>query len=93
MILDSKVDWTAGSKQLVLYMSDSLATSINVKVGSAFDSADVLNASYTIGESIFINDNMLVVPLSGINPGEYYVEVQITLPDASTRKIQYQTAN
>lgn len=92
-ILDSKVDWSTGSKQLVLYMSDSLATAINVKIGSAFDGADILNTSYTIGTNIFINDNMLVVPLSGVNPGEYYVEVRITLPDASTRKMQYQTAN
>lgn len=92
-ILDSNVDWSSGSKQLVLYMSDSLATAINIKMGSALDGSDVLNVSYTVGAGIFINDNMLVVPLSGINPGEYYVEVSITLPDASIRKMQYQTSN
>lgn len=92
-ILDSAVDWTSGSKDLTVYLSDSLATAITVKMGSDFDGSNILNASYTVGSTISISDNMLVVPLTTITPGEYYVDIVITLPDASTREMQYQTVN
>ncbi len=90
-ILDSSVDWNSSSKPLTVFLSDSIASAVTVIIGNAFGGADVFNASYTVGSSISIADNRLVIPLATVTPGSYYVAVEITLPDNSVQEMQFQT--
>jgi hypothetical protein len=86
-ILDSNIDWNS-PKTLTVYCSDSLVTSVNISVGTTYNSSDVLNTTYTVGSNIFVTDNMLVVPLTTLTPGEYYFDIQVTMSDASVKDLQ-----
>lgn len=89
-ILDSTVDWSA--QTLTVYLSDSLATSVTVKLGTTHGDESILNTSYTVGSNISIDDNMLVVSLSTITPAEYYVRIQVAT-SAGTQEMEFKTTN
>ena len=92
-ILDSNVSYDSltNENMLILYLSDSTGvSSFNVKLGTEYSTADVLNADYTVETTVPVIGNMLQVPLTGIASGEYFVAVTITrTSDASTELIEY----
>lgn len=92
-IIDSSVDWDSNPKTLTVYLSDSVVNTLAVKIGTTYGTNNILNATYTVGSNIAVADNMVVVDVSTITPGEYYVELLITLPDATTQLMQYQSSN
>ncbi|MEO5675093.1 MAG: hypothetical protein ABIQ74_10630 [Chitinophagales bacterium] len=90
-ILDSKVDWTAGD--LTLYLSDSLATSVSVQLGTSFQANDVYNSS-----SLFLGidlplSNTIVIHLTNVTPGIYYVDVKVNGADNNIEEMEFQTTN
>lgn len=90
-ILDSYVNWTNGT--LTVYLSDSLVTNVTVKIGTTFQSENVFDQSYTVGSSVQISDNTIVIPLTGVTPGAYYMDLRITPTAGSVQLMEFQTSN
>lgn len=91
-ILDSTCGWDSMANQnmLAVFLSanDGVA-SVNVRLGSEYGSADVMNSNYTVGSTATLADNMIRIPLSNVPAGQYYVAVTITRTDASTQLLEY----
>ncbi len=92
-IIDSSVDWESNPKTLTVYLSDSIVNALTVKIGTTYGATNILNTTYTVGSNIAVSNNMLVVDVSAITPGEYYVDLLITIPNAGTQLMQYKTSN
>jgi hypothetical protein len=91
-ILDSSLSWSA-PKTLSLYFSDSLVAAVGIVAGTFYEGSDVLNATYTVGSNISMSDNIIVIPLTTVTPGEYYFDIQVTMSDASVKELQIKSTN
>lgn len=90
-ILDTSVNWSKGT--LTVYLTDSLATSVSIQLGTSFQAHDVFNQpSLILGEDLPFS-NTLVIPLTGVSSGIYYVDVKVTSSDASIQEMELQTSN
>lgn len=88
-ILDSKLT----SNKLTLYCSDSLAVQVAITISTtSYQSANILNTSYTAGTDLTFVDNDFTVPLSSLASGHYYVTVTITRDDSSTQQMEFETS-
>ncbi|HYV94644.1 MAG TPA: hypothetical protein VE978_22915 [Chitinophagales bacterium] len=88
-ILDSKLI----SDKLILYCSDSLAVQVAVTISTTnYQSANVLNASYTIGSDLTFVDNNLTIPLTPLSSNDYFVTITIIRPDNSNQQMQFETS-
>lgn len=89
-ILDSSVDWSGGT--LTVYVTDSVATSLSVQLGTAFQSHDVFNeTSLTVGTDLPLSDTF-TIPLTGVLSGVYYVDVKVNSP-TGIQEMEFQTSN
>lgn len=90
-ILDSKVDWTTGN--LTVYLSDSLATSVSVQLGTTFQGHDVYNGSALMLGTDLPLSNTQVIHLTSVTPGVYYVDLKVNGADNTIEEMEYQTSN
>jgi hypothetical protein len=90
-ILDSNVDWQ--SQNLTVYLSDSTITSVTIQLGTQLHAYDIFNQTYTAGTTVSVTDNMLVIPLTNVTQGVYYVDVRITDSGNHVSEMEYQTVN
>lgn len=89
-ILDRSVNYDLATPTLTLYLSDSLVTHVVLIAGDSFGSSNLINMSTNINPSS-IADNMLILSLSSLGPGDHFFEVAITSQNESTQVMQFQT--
>lgn len=89
-ILDSYVDWAKGN--LTVYLSDSLASSVSVKLGTSLQASDVFDDLFNVGTDLPLSSTLNIL-LANVSQGIYYVTVTITRPDTSTQEMEFQTLN
>lgn len=91
-ILDAAINWNSPSS-LTIFLTDTLVSLAEVQIGTTFNGNNVVNDIYTIGSDILCNDNVLVIPLTSVIPGVYYVGVRVTMMDSSVQELQFKSAN
>ncbi|HYV94633.1 MAG TPA: hypothetical protein VE978_22860 [Chitinophagales bacterium] len=89
-ILDSSVNWSNGT--LTVYVTDSLATSVSVQLGTTFQAHDVFNeTSLEVGTDLPLSDTF-IIPLANVSSGAYYVYIKVNSP-AGIQEMEFQTSN
>ncbi|MBA3648484.1 MAG: hypothetical protein H0W62_08040 [Chitinophagales bacterium] len=90
-ILDSSIDWTSGN--LTVFLSDSLPVqSVQILIGSAPDSSDLSNQTFTLGTNLSEADNMLVLPLGTFSHGDYYLDLLLTTEATTVEEMEYKAS-
>ena len=89
-IQDASVNFSKNT--LTLFLTDT-ASSVQVQLGTTFQAHDVFNQSFNIGSDVTETDDKLVIPLSNVTPGIYYVNVKVTAIDGTIQEMEFQTAD
>ncbi|MBA3647276.1 MAG: hypothetical protein H0W62_01805 [Chitinophagales bacterium] len=90
-ILDSSIDWPSGN--LTVFLSDSLPVqSVQILIGSAPDSSDLSNQTFTLGTNLSEADNMLVLPLGIFSHGDYYLDLLLTTEASTVEEMEYKAS-